>query len=62
MRAVFKGAKLEVESVLREVTDRVLYDPEVPKPTQRLRAEALGVLGEVFSAVKGDDEKKDSKE
>lgn len=54
MRALFKGAKLEVESVIREVSDRTLYDAEVSKQTQRLRAEALGIVGEVYSQVKPD--------
>ena len=42
MRALFKGAKLEVESVIREVCERVLYDTSINKETQRLRAQALG--------------------
>ncbi|KAL9932151.1 hypothetical protein V8E36_008923 [Tilletia maclaganii] len=52
MRALFKGAKLEVESVIREVTEKVLYDASVNKETQRLRAIALGIVGEVYSGVK----------
>ncbi|KAK0544969.1 DnaJ-like protein [Tilletia horrida] len=52
MRALFKGAKLEVESVIREVTERVLYDASVNKETQRLRAIALGIVGEVYYNVK----------
>ncbi|CAD6884306.1 unnamed protein product [Tilletia controversa] len=52
MRALFKGAKLEVESVIREVTEKVLYDANVSKETQRLRALALGIVGEVYSNVK----------
>ncbi|KAE8241071.1 hypothetical protein A4X13_0g7576 [Tilletia indica] len=52
MRALFKGAKLEVESVIREVTEKVLYDASVNKETQRLRALALGIVGEVYSNVK----------
>ncbi len=51
MRALFKGAKLEVESVIREVCERVLYDTSINKETQRLRAQALGILGEVYSSV-----------
>lgn len=54
MRALFKGAKLEVESVIREVSERTLYDPAISKQTQRLRAEALGIVGEVYSSVKPD--------
>lgn len=49
MRALFKGAKLEVESVIRDVTERVLYDQDVSKETQRLRAVALGSKSSLFS-------------
>ncbi|PWN50839.1 DnaJ-domain-containing protein [Violaceomyces palustris] len=58
MRALFKGAKLEVESVIRDVAERVLYDPEVSKETQRLRATALGIIGEVYSSVQKESEAK----
>ncbi|MCO5566012.1 hypothetical protein L7F22_019687 [Adiantum nelumboides] len=54
MRALFKGAKLEVESIIREVSERVLYDQNVSKETQRLRATALGIVGEVYASVKAD--------
>lgn len=54
MRALFKGAKLEVESVIREVSERVLYDQGVSRETQRLRATALGLVGEVYASVKAD--------
>ncbi|PWN34065.1 DnaJ-domain-containing protein [Meira miltonrushii] len=54
MRALFKGAKLEVESIIREVAERVLYDQNVSKETQRLRATALGIVGEVYASVKAD--------
>ncbi|PWZ01608.1 DnaJ-domain-containing protein [Testicularia cyperi] len=56
MRALFKGAKLEVESVIREVSERVLYDSSIGKETQRLRAQALGIVGEIYMAVKKDKE------
>lgn len=54
MRALFKGAKLEVESVIREVSERVLYDQNVSKETQRLRAVALGVVGQVYVSIKAE--------
>ncbi|SJX66026.1 related to DnaJ-like protein [Sporisorium reilianum f. sp. reilianum] len=56
MRALFKGAKLEVESVIREVSEAVLYDPGIGKETQRLRAQALGIVGEIYMGVKKDKE------
>ena len=51
MLALFKGAKLEIESVVREVAERTVSDPAVSRNTQRLRAEALGIVGEVFMQV-----------
>ena len=56
MRALFKGAKLEVESVIREVSEAVLYDAGIGKETQRLRAQALGIVGEIYMGVKKDKE------
>ncbi|TNY21712.1 X-domain of DnaJ-containing-domain-containing protein [Rhodotorula diobovata] len=59
LHALFKGAKLEVESVVREVCDRLLLtlapeEANVPLPTLRKRAVALGILGEVYCAVQKD--------
>ncbi|GAA5980000.1 hypothetical protein JCM10908_001494 [Rhodotorula pacifica] len=60
LHALFKGAKLEVESVIREVCDRVLINlaPEEAKlvstSTLRKRAVALGILGEVYATTKRD--------
>lgn len=55
MKALFKGAKLEVESVIREVCDRILSEENVPVPELRKRAVAIGILGEVFEKVKKDE-------
>ncbi|RKP07015.1 X-domain of DnaJ-containing-domain-containing protein [Thamnocephalis sphaerospora] len=54
LRAMWKGSKLEVQSVLREVCDRVLSDPSVTKEKHGERAIALKTLGEVYCAVKAD--------
>ncbi|GAA5824841.1 hypothetical protein JCM3770_001139 [Rhodotorula araucariae] len=59
LHALFKGAKLEVESVVREVCDRLLLtlapeEANIPVATLRKRAVALGILGEVYCAVKKD--------
>ncbi|BGP52984.1 DnaJ-like protein [Rhodotorula sphaerocarpa] len=60
LHALFKGAKLEVESIIREVCDRVLTHlaPEeantVSIATLRKRAVALGLLGEVYATTKRD--------
>ncbi|CAE6446757.1 unnamed protein product [Rhizoctonia solani] len=54
LRALFKGAKLEIESVLRETCDRVLADPALQSSKLHLRAEALQILGEAYLSVKKD--------
>ncbi|SGY35312.1 BQ5605_C002g01751 [Microbotryum silenes-dioicae] len=54
LHALFKGAKLEVESVIREVCDTVLAEEGVPMAMLRKRAVAVGILGEVYESVKKD--------
>ncbi|KAI6144371.1 DnaJ-domain-containing protein [Pisolithus tinctorius] len=54
LQALFKGTKLEIESVLRETCDRVLGDPSVPRSKAHSRAVALQIYGEVFVSVKKD--------
>jgi len=54
LQTLFKGTKLEIESVLRETCDRVLEDPSVPKTKGPLRAIALQILGEAYMSVKKD--------
>ncbi|KAH7912101.1 DnaJ-domain-containing protein [Hygrophoropsis aurantiaca] len=56
LQALFKGTKLEVESVLRETCDRVLEDPSINRSKAQLRAIALQILGESYVAVKKDHE------
>ncbi len=47
LKTIWKGAKLEVESVVREVCDKVLYDTTVSQEKRNLRAVALQMMGEV---------------
>ncbi|KAF9914283.1 hypothetical protein BX616_008606 [Lobosporangium transversale] len=54
LRALWKGSKLEVEGVLRDVCDKVLGDPAVPKATLLERARALKIIGAVYEGVKPD--------
>ncbi|KAF8552848.1 DnaJ-domain-containing protein [Imleria badia] len=54
LQALFKGTKLEIESVLRETCDRVLEDTTVPRSKATLRAVALQILGEAYVTVKKD--------
>jgi hypothetical protein len=49
--------------VLRETCDRVLNDASIPRDTAVLRAAALQILGDVFSAVRNErDEARDDGE
>ena len=50
MRA--QGAKLEVDMVIREVCDRIIYDPKLDKEVAMKRVAALTILGEVYQSVK----------
>ncbi|KAK7462901.1 DnaJ-like protein [Stygiomarasmius scandens] len=52
LQALFKGAKLEIESVLREVCDRLLEDASIPREKIHLRAVGLQILGEAYMNVK----------
>jgi len=54
LQALFKGAKLEIESVLRETCERVLEDPTITRGKANLRAVAMQMLGEAYAAVSKD--------
>lgn len=47
MRTLWKGAKLEVESVIRETCDKALNDSSVSEQKRHLRAVGLTIIGEV---------------
>ena len=55
LQALFKGTKLEIESILRETCDRILEQPGVSLTKLKLRAQALQVrcppLPSVFANV-----------
>lgn len=50
--ALWQGSKLEVESVLRSVCDKVLSDPTCDKAILRRRAEGLIIIGDIYKNVK----------
>jgi hypothetical protein len=64
LQALFKGTKLEIDSVIRETCDRVLSPPPPSKLSANthalsrdklaLRAQALEVLGHAYLAVRKD--------
>ncbi|CAG7828694.1 unnamed protein product, partial [Allacma fusca] len=49
--ALWQGSKLEVESVLRSVCDKVLSDPLCDKDSVRRRAEGLKIVGDIYKNV-----------
>lgn len=52
LAAAWRGSRLEIQSVLRDVCDRVLYDKTVKLEKRMERAHALIVIGEVFSKAR----------
>ncbi|WVF68018.1 hypothetical protein IAT40_002780 [Kwoniella sp. CBS 6097] len=56
MRTLWKGAKLEVEGIIRETCDKVLSDPSVPKEKRDMRALALGLMAEAYLGIRKDEE------
>lgn len=56
LQALFKGAKLEIESVLRETCDRVLANPALSPKQLHLRALALQILGDAYVRTRKDGE------
>ncbi|WWD20761.1 hypothetical protein CI109_105238 [Kwoniella shandongensis] len=56
LRTLWKGAKLEVESVVRETCDKVLAEGGLSKEKLHLRAVALGYMGEAFLSVRKEGE------
>lgn len=54
LQAIWRGSKLEVESVLRDVCDKVLGDEQATRETRRARANALRIIGNVYTKVRPD--------
>jgi hypothetical protein len=60
LAAAWRGSKFEIQSVLRDVCDKVLYDKTVKVDKRVERAHALLVIGEVFmKAARSADEEGD---
>lgn len=51
LTAAWRGSKFEIQSVLREVCDSVLYDKKAPLSKRLERAQALVLIGDVFNKV-----------
>ncbi|GAB7353687.1 hypothetical protein MBLNU459_g4093t1 [Dothideomycetes sp. NU459] len=60
LAAAWRGSKFEIQSVLRDVCDKVLYDKTVKLDKRVERAHALVVIGDVFNkAARSPDEEGD---
>lgn len=51
LAAAWRGSKFEIQSVLRDVCDNVLYDRTVRIEKRIERAQALIIIGEIFAKV-----------
>ncbi|OQO12769.1 hypothetical protein B0A48_02233 [Cryoendolithus antarcticus] len=54
LAAAWRGSKFEIQSVLRDVADSVLYDKKVKMEKRIERAHALLVVGELFAKAQRD--------
>lgn len=52
LTAAWRGSKFEIQSVLREVCDSVLYDKKVSLSKRLERAQALVLIGDIFLKVR----------
>ncbi len=54
LAAAWRGSKFEIQSVLRDVCDAVIYDKRVKVEKRIERAQALVVVGEMFAKAERD--------
>ncbi|KAK5126777.1 hypothetical protein LTR85_009711 [Meristemomyces frigidus] len=54
LAAAWRGSKFEIQSVLRDVCDIVLYDKKVKMEKRIERAQALVIMGEMFAKAERD--------
>ncbi|EPX74070.1 DNAJ protein Caj1/Djp1-type [Schizosaccharomyces octosporus yFS286] len=51
LSATWKGTRFEVQNVIRNVSDKILFDKNIPQEKLVQRAHALSMVGEVFLSV-----------
>jgi hypothetical protein len=51
LNAAWRGSKFEIQSVLRDVCDKILHDKKVKLETRLVRAEALVTIGNIYAKV-----------
>lgn len=56
LAAAWRGSKFEIQSVLRDVCDKVIYDKKVKTEKRIERAHALAIVGEMFGKAARDPE------
>lgn len=56
LAAAWRGSRFEVQGVLRDVCDKVLYDKRVKLDKRVERAHALVIIGEMFAKAERDPE------
>ncbi|RKP35177.1 DNAJ-containing protein, partial [Dimargaris cristalligena] len=56
LEAMWKGSKLDIENVLRDVCERTLNEKGIDKALAKKRAAALKVVGDTYQNVKPDPE------
>ncbi|KAK3661194.1 DnaJ-like protein [Elasticomyces elasticus] len=54
LAAAWRGSKFEIQGVLREVVDLVIYDKKVKVEKRMERAQALVIIGELFAKAERD--------
>jgi curved DNA-binding protein CbpA len=52
LNAAWRGSKFEIQGILRDVCDAVLYDKKVPLNKRLERAQALIIIGDIFNKVR----------
>jgi len=52
IEALWQGSKLEVESVLKSVCDRILGDKSLDSLEKKRRADGLKIIGEIYRSAK----------
>ncbi|EPY53873.1 DNAJ protein Caj1/Djp1-type [Schizosaccharomyces cryophilus OY26] len=60
LSATWKGTRFEVQNVIRNVSDKILFDENVPQEKLLQRARALHMVGEVFLSVAPKRERNDN--
>jgi len=62
LEAIWRGSKLEIEGVLRDVCDEVLSDAKCTKTDLANRIHALSLIGTIYQAVVSDEPASGSEE